>query len=235
MKAFLLAAGCGTRLRPLTLRVPKCLVPIAGRPLLDWWFDLLVAHGVTDVLINSHYLHEQLVEHIDRYHGPLAIQLVHEPTLLGSAGTLSANRSFIDRDEDFLILYADNLTNVDLSHLIETHRRSDHRATLGLFHAPRPHECGIVQLDERNTIVEFAEKPQQPRGDLAFAGLIAASPALLDELPPRVPCDLGREVLPQLVGRLGGWKLDGYLRDIGTPESYVAAQHEALLLTTGAP
>ncbi len=235
MKAFLLAAGCGTRLRPLTLRMPKCLVPIAGRPLLDWWCDLLATHGVTDVLINSHYLHEQLVEHVACYRGPLDMHLVYEPTLLGSAGTLRANRSFIDRDEDFFVLYADNLTNVDLSHLLDSHRRRDHLATLGLFHASRPCECGIVQLDDHDTIVEFEEKPQQPRGDLAFAGLIVASSALLDELPHDVPCDLGREVLPQLVGRIGGWRMDGYLRDIGTPESYEAAQREALLLSTGAP
>lgn len=230
MKAFLLAAGAGTRLRPLTEKVPKCLVPIGGKPLLAYWLDLLCLHGVDAVLVNTHHLHDQVFDFFEKTRTPLRVTLTYEPQLLGSAGTLQANCRFVDGDEDFFIVYADNLTNADLTTLWAAHKRTKRIATIALFRAEVPQECGIVTLDDEGVVIEFQEKPRQPRSNLAFAGIMVASSAIFRYLPDKIPCDLGSDVLNKLVGRMGGQELNMYLRDIGTAESLERAQTEVRAL-----
>ena len=119
MKAFLLAAGLGTRLRPLTDHVPKCLVDIGGRPLLDIWLDALASAGVDEVLVNVHHLHDLVEEHVAARAGRAPfVRVVHEPVLLGSAGTLRANREFVAGEQFFLAINADNLTTFDIGRLM---------------------------------------------------------------------------------------------------------------------
>ena len=227
MKAFLLAAGLGTRLRPITDSVPKCLVPIAGRPLLAYWMDLLAQHGVTDVLINLHHLPDPVRSFASSYLGPVKMELVYEPELLGSAGTLHANREFASGEELFYILYADNLTNVDLTALREFNRAHPAPLTVGLFRAADPRACGIVSLNTESVIVEFEEKPEHPKGDLASAGMFVARPELFRYVSPTsFPYDLGAHVLPALIGRMNGVQVGGYLRDVGTLESLRRADQE---------
>jgi mannose-1-phosphate guanylyltransferase len=233
MLAFVLAAGSGSRLRPLTDRIPKCLVPIAGKPLLSYTLELLVAHGVTRVVINSHHLPREVASYVDKSRFPLEIILAHEPTLLGGAGTLRAHRNVAMAVDEFLVIYGDNLTNANLSKLLAVHRQLGKVATLGLFRTANPNQCGIVSLDSQRTVVEFEEKPMMARSNLAFAGLLAAGPALVDKIPDFVPCDLGKNVLPSLVGQLGGWEIEGYLRDVGTPDAYRQAQAEVHRLYQG--
>jgi mannose-1-phosphate guanylyltransferase len=222
LRAFVLAAGPGTRLRPLTDRVPKCLVPVGGRPLLAHCLDRLADHGVTDALVNTHHLAGQVAAFVAAAPPRLRVTLVHEPVLLGSAGTLAANRAFTGEDPEFLVAYADTFTTADLSALRAAHRRLGRPVTLGLFRAPVPSACGIAELDAEGRVVAFEEKPARPRSDLAFAGLLVASPALYDAIPARRPCDLGRDVLGRLAGRMAGWDLGAYVRDVGTPEAYAA-------------
>ena len=219
MKAFLLAAGLGTRMGDLTRTTPKCLLPVAGRPLLGRWFDQLVRFGVDSVLVNTHYLADQVQDFVEKDPPPLVVELAHEPELLGSAGTLAANRDFARGEDAFLVVYADNASRVDLGALVDAHRRVD-AATLGLFRVPDPETRGIVELDADGVVVDFVEKPERPRSDLAWAGLLVGTPALLDVLPERGPGDLGHDVLPKLLGRMRGVEIDGYHRDVGTPESY---------------
>src|SRR5687767_4417606 len=116
-KSLLLAGGLGTRLRPLTDTTPKCLVPIRGRPLLDYWFDAFVRAGIADVLINTHHLPDQVRAYIGQKNasGQFRVAEAYEPTLLGSAGTHHANRDWIKTGDTALIVYADNLSDVDLS------------------------------------------------------------------------------------------------------------------------
>ena len=227
MRAFALAAGLGTRLRPLTDRIPKCLVPIGGRPQLLYWFDLLQSHGVDHVLVNTHHLPEQVVEFVEQTRLPMQVTLVYEPTLLGSAGTLRANRAFVEDTEEFFVVYADTLTDADLTAMLMAHRKAGQMATLGLFRTPTPSACGIVELDERGIVTNFVEKPSEPPSDLAFAGVVVASPEIFDIIPNQAPCDLGKDVFHRMVGRMAGWELkDAYVRDIGTPETYAQAQTE---------
>ena len=230
MKAFLLAAGLGTRLRPLTETTPKCLIPIKGKPLMAWWLELFAKHGVTEVLVNTHYLADSVRSFISEWNssnGVPAVKEFYEETLLGSGGTVAANRDFIGDDEDFLICYADNLTDVNLTAFQEFHKTHDGVLSMALFHAGRPRECGIAALDENGRIVEFEEKPAQPKSDLANAGLYIARRRLFDYLPQRNGLlDFGRDVLPKLVGEMYGWQAEGYLLDIGTIENYEKANKE---------
>jgi len=144
MKAVLLVAGLGTRLRPLTESTPKCLLPIEGKPLLGIWFDKLVAAGVSEVLVNTHWLADQVKDYIDKHCPPeLEVTISHEQKLLGSAGTLAANREFFD-DQPFFIIYGDNLSDVDLADLYSSHLKHRPVMTLGTFEAEFPERCGIA-------------------------------------------------------------------------------------------
>jgi len=237
MKAFILAAGEGTRLRPYTEKVPKCLVPIDGRPLLGIWIDLMSRHGVSDILINTHYRAGEVDAFIRkiRDHVPVALTTVYEESLLGSAGTVWHNKGFVDGEDEFIIAYGDNLTDINLTGMMHCHRKHRSRGgilTVGLFHAPDPSACGIAVLGDGNRIVDFVEKPVSPRSDMANGGIYVASPAIFEAVEDRErgdgdpAFDFGFHVLPALVGRMHGYEIREYLRDIGTIESYQAARRE---------
>ena len=225
-KAFLLAAGLGTRLRPLTETTPKCLVPINGTPLLAYWLALLRRHGITDVLINLHHLAGQVQAYLDTHDFDLQIHTFYEEALLGSAGTLLANRQWVENEEAFLIAYADNLTNADLGALMTFHQQHDLPLTMGLFETNRPQECGIAMLDDEHIVIDFEEKPAQPKTSLANAGIYIASPQIFDYCETGYPQDFGFHVLPKLIGRMKGYPLNAYLLDIGNLERYRRAQED---------
>jgi mannose-1-phosphate guanylyltransferase len=227
VKAFLLAAGEGTRLRPLTDSVPKCLVPIAGVPLLGIWLNWCCRYGIDDVLINTHAHASAVHEYVaaNKPHG-LRITVTHEPELLGSAGTVRHNRAFVADDQRFAILYADVLTNADFAGMAAFHNSHGGVATLGVYQVSEPSRCGIVNTDANALITKFVEKPRRPPTNLAFSGLMIASPAVLDEIPPKLPADLGFDLFPRLVSRMYAFPITDYLMDIGTMERYEAAQAE---------
>ncbi len=226
MKAFLLAAGLGSRLRPITDHVPKCMLPIEGRPMLDVWIDALGRAGVEEVLVNLHHRAHVVRDHLEhRTHEPM-VRLVHEPELLGSAGTLVANREWVDGEKLFLACNADNLTDFDLRELVAAHLTGGVIATLTLFHTERPSACGIVDIDADGRVVGYVEKPPEPASNLANAGMYAFDPQVLDHLDGPPPKDIGYDLLPRLVGRARAITIDGYFRDIGTPEDYDRAQQE---------
>jgi mannose-1-phosphate guanylyltransferase len=221
VKAVVLAAGLGTRMGEITRRTPKCLLPVGGRPLLARWLDELARAGVAEALVNTHHLAPQVRDWLAAAPPPLAVCLVHEPELLGSAGTLAENRAFLAGEGAFLVVYADNASTVDLRELLALHRDGV-AATLGLFRVPDPERRGVVELDAQERVVSFVEKPARPRGNLAWAGLLVGGAELLDAIPAQRPCDLGHDVLPRLVGRLRGAVVRGYHADVGTPEAYRA-------------
>jgi NDP-sugar pyrophosphorylase family protein len=227
-KALLLAGGLGTRLRPVTERIPKCLVPVAGRPLLDYWFDRLCRTEIRDVLINTHHLAgavRRYIEDVHR-HGEFRVTESFEPVLLGSAGTIHANRGFADGARDCLVIYADNLSRVDLSDLMEFHRRHGDPITMLLFRTPIPEACGIAELDPEGRVVRFIEKPKWPPSDLANAGVYVMTAAAYREIADLNTSDIGFDVLPRFVGRMRGRLWTGYHRDIGSLESLRRAEEE---------
>ncbi|MFQ6133846.1 MAG: NDP-sugar synthase, partial [Armatimonadota bacterium] len=222
--AFLLAAGLGTRLGALTKAKPKCLLPIGERSLLGHWLLLLAEHGYSEVLVNLHHLAEQVTDYLARQSLPLRVTKAYEPGLLGTAGTVRANRGFVADQSSFLIAYADNFTDADLTDLMNVHERNGAPLTMGLFHAPQPQQCGIAEVGADGRLLSFVEKPARPATATANAGIYAAGQALFDYLPETVPLDFGTDVLPRLVGRARGHLLSGQVIDIGTPEGYAAAQ-----------
>lgn len=243
MKAFLLAAGKGTRLRPITDTIPKCLVEINGTPLLEIWLRQLAAAGVDDVLINTHHLPDQVREYVASRAAPLPhVTIFHEEELIGSAGTVAANREWIGEDQEFLVVYADSLTDVDLRDLIAFHNEKTKKncpqitqtdtdsdcsspirvhpcnpcATIALFHSPTPEQCGIASLDCNGRIVAFEEKPEHAESDLANAGIYLMNREVLDLIPARPVADFGYDILPQLIGKMYGYEISGFFCDIGT-------------------
>lgn len=225
MKAFLLAAGHGTRLRPLTDRMPKCLVPIRGVPMLEIWLEVCRRTGIDDVLINLH-AHAEIVR--DALHDKetgVVVHLSEETTLLGSAGTLLANRNWVADEPSFWVLYADVLTTADLSGMVNFHSERQPIATIGLCQVKDPSRCGVVSFDDDFVVREFVEKPSHPKSNWVFSGLMIATPELLQKIPERLPVDLGFDVLPQLVGRMLAYPITDYLLDVGTMENYQTAQN----------
>lgn len=226
MKAFLLAAGRGLRLRPITESTPKCMLRIGERPMLDIWLDALGKAGVDEVLVNLHHLAPVVRAHVEARTAPPAVHLFEEPELLGSAGTLMANREFVRDEELFLAVNADNLTDFDLGLLIDAHRAGGAIATLTVFHAPDPTQCGILEVAE-GRVVSFEEKPANPRGDLANAGIYAFHPIVLDLIDSAHPADIGYHLLPRLVGRACAVSLeDSYFLDIGTTDALARARDD---------
>lgn len=224
MKAFLLAAGKGERLHPLTDTIPKCLVSIQSTPLLAIWLELCHRHGIDEVLINTHS-YPYVVKNFLKEHGnDIHVHLTEEEILLGSAGTLLENRNWVKSEQDFWIFYGDVLTNIDLTRMLEFHRRRNSIATMGVYEVSNPSQCGIVTIDEENVVQGFIEKPANPVGNLAFSGILLATPAILDVVPHKIPADIGFDVLPRLVGRMAAYPISEYLLDVGTPASYHNAQ-----------
>ena len=224
MKAFLLAAGRGTRLRPLTDTTPKCLLPIRGTPMLSIWLKLCHRHGIHQVLINAHAHSDQICDFLAAHRNGVEARIIDEPVLLGSAGTIRANRDWVAGERCFWILYADVLTNADLGRMMQSHLESGGLVTLGGYEVPDPERCGIMQVDAKGVVRDFVEKPKMPMGRLAFSGLMIADAALLDQIPESRPADLGFHVLPRLAGKMSAWPISDYLLDIGTLENYELAQ-----------
>ncbi|MDX2036746.1 MAG: HAD-IIIA family hydrolase [Isosphaeraceae bacterium] len=232
LNAFILAGGLGTRLRPLTDTIPKCLVPIAGRPLLEYWVDELARIGIQEARVNTHAHAERVREFITeiRASGRLNLTEFHEPVLLGSAGTIAANPDFAADADHVVLIYADNLSNVDLGRLLEFHRSHDDPFTIMLCRTSAPQACGIVELDSTGCVLSFEEKPKHPRGNLANAGVYVVDRSAYEEIAAFGAFDLGFDVLPRFVGRMRGWEFSGYHRDIGTHEALAQASADALHL-----
>ena len=225
MKAFLLAAGHGTRLRPITDNIPKCLVPIQGMPMLAIWLRLCKKLGITDLLINLH-AHTDVVRAFLNQCGEVDVR-VHvreEKHLLGSAGTLRANRIWVEGEELFWVFYADVLHRADLPAMLRLHRQRRPAATIGVYEVRDPSRCGIVTTNSQGVIENFVEKPTHPTSNLAFSGLMIGTREVLDLIPDKVPADIGFHVLPKLTGQMLAFPIRDYLIDIGTLENYQQAQ-----------
>ena len=227
-KALILAGGMGTRLRPLTDVIPKCLLPIGGRTLVDHWVECLVEAGILEARINTHAHAGRVREHLRSVNsaGRLHLAESYEPELLGSAGTVAVNADLAEDVDELVIIYAGNLSDIDLRPLLAFHRQHDDPLTMVLFRAPNPRACGIAELDGEGRIVSFVEKPEWPTSDLVNAGLYVVDAAAYREIAAMETFDLGVDVLPKFVGRMRGWVWGGYYLDIGTHEALERARRE---------
>lgn len=221
MRAILLAAGLGTRLRPLTDTVPKCLVPVGDEVLLDMWLRRLSEAGVDRVLVNLHHLADIVRRHVAASPWAGLVEFVDEPVLLGTAGTLVTNKAFL-QDGDGLLVHADNYCTASLGAFVGAHRVRPAGCTMTMmtFETGQPRECGIVTTDPRGVMVAFDEKPANPSGTRANAAVYVLSPDLYG--PLEGVADFSTDVVARSVGAVFTWPADGDLVDIGTMERYGA-------------
>lgn len=229
MRALLLAAGMGTRLRPITDTIPKCLVPIHGRPLLDYWFDLLFAAGIERILVNTHYLAETVERHVAASPFADRVDLINEASLLGTGGTVVANRDYFG-GQPLLLAHADNLTDFKVTALLNAHRHRPVDAAMSMlaFRTDDPRSCGILELDDQSLVTAFHEKVANPPGNLANAAVYVLEPEVVNFAAAlgRPVLDLQTEVIPSFIGRILAVETNGYHRDIGNPESLRRAHLE---------
>ncbi|WP_315781422.1 MULTISPECIES: nucleotidyltransferase family protein [unclassified Bradyrhizobium] len=229
MRALLLAAGIGSRLRPLTNTTPKCLVRVHDRPLLDYWLDLVFEGGIERALLNTHWLAEQVQAHVAQSRWRDRIDLVHEDELLGTGGTVLANRAWFG-DQPFMVAHADNLTDFDVAGLLSAHRNRPNGCimTMLAFRTDDPSSCGILELDDQHRVTAFHEKVKNPPGNLANGAVYVFDPAVIADIAAlgKPVVDLSTEIIPNYLGRILCVETSGYHRDIGNPESLRRAHLE---------
>jgi len=229
MRALLLAAGTGSRLRPLTNTVPKCLVTVHDRPLLDYWLDLVFTGGIERVLLNTHWLADQVRVHVASSLWRSRIDLVHEDKLLGTGGTILANRDWFG-GEAFLVAHADNLTDFDVAGLMSAHRNRPQGCVMTMlaFRTDDPRSCGILELDHERRVTAFHEKVRNPPGNLANGAVYIFEPSVICDIARlgKSTVDLSTEIIPNYLGRILSVETNGYHRDIGNLESLRQAHSE---------
>jgi mannose-1-phosphate guanylyltransferase len=229
MRALLLAAGLGTRLRPVTDSLPKCLVDINGRPLLDYWIELLSNAGIVDILVNLHHMPEAVRSYIDGCRYPVKIATVYEERLLGTGGTLLKNNAFF-RKEPLMLIHADNLSFFDVRAFEDKFdsRGNNIDMTMMTFHTDAPETCGIVEIDGMGVVRALHEKVRTPPGNLANAAVYILAPEVMDFVAglDKEIIDFSTEVLPHFIGRINTFHNGVFHRDIGTLESLILARRE---------
>ncbi len=230
MKVLLLAAGLGTRLRPLTDKTPKCLVPICGKPLLGIWLDLLKDLPNVEFIINTHYLADQVQSFVNKHPLRNKITLIHEEKLLGTGGTLLKNKNLLNSGESFWVIHADNLAKFEPIDFLKAHENkpTDCIMTMMTFKTDSPSSCGIVEVNAKGVLTSFHEKVPNPPGDQANAAVYIFNSEIFELLESiqREYIDLSVEIIPALLNRVFTYKNETYLRDIGNPSSYNLAQKD---------
>jgi mannose-1-phosphate guanylyltransferase len=230
LTAVILVGGLGTRLRPLTDRTRKDMLPLVDRPQLAYTFDHLRRFGVTRAIVSCGYLPTQIQEHFGDRYGDLRLDYRIEEEPLGTGGAIRYAAAGIE--EPFLALNGDSLRETDVDALLAFHRERGGRATILLTPVEDPSRYGLVRVHGDGRVLSFLEKPRPEEIDtnLINAGMYVLEPDVLELIPPGRPVSIEREVFPQLVedGSVHGVALPGYWLDIGTPEAYLQAHRDVL-------
>ncbi|MEP6756819.1 MAG: NDP-sugar synthase [Chthonomonadales bacterium] len=233
MRAMILAAGVGSRLDPLTRNVPKPLVPILNRPVMEHIIDLLRTHGFDEIMVNLHYLGDKIEAHFgDGSQLGVKIHWSHEDQLWGDAGSVKRVEDFF-KDETFLVVGGDDLADMDLTRLIKTHHDSKALSTIALSLVDDPSEYGIVQLDDKNRITRFLEKP---KGEVIFSntantGVYVFEPEVFNYIPKDTFYLFGKTLFPRLLDEncaLFGHLTASYWKDVGNLDVYRQTHFDCL-------
>ena len=226
MKALVLAAGRGSRLGKITENLPKPLVEVKNKPVIDYLIRKLIDLNVSEIFINMHYKHELLEKFILESKYKTKITLIYEPKLLGTAGTL---RSLIDElsTEDFIVIHADNYFQDDLKILKEKHLAtdSDYLITLGTFLVLNPEKFGTFELTDDHDVIKFFEKQKDSPSKIANSAIYFMKPGIKEVVNTlnEYENDISLHVIPKLLGKIKAFELTGYFYDIGTPENLLLA------------
>ena len=222
MKALLLAAGLGTRLRPLTLNKPKCLIEINGRPLIDKWIEDLIISGVKEILINLHYLPDQVYSYIKNSKYKNYITTVYEKKLFGTAGTLLKNINFFE-NEDGLLIHADNFCNINYNdfYLAHQNRPTYCDITVVTFNTNHPESCGIFELNKSGVVTNIFEKKNENHGKIANGAIYLLSSNFINTIASDYPYakEFVDDILIKHIGKIYTYHTNDIFVDIGTPEA----------------
>lgn len=231
LRCLLLAAGLGTRLRPYTDEWPKCLMPIQGQPLLQYWLDSAREVGAERVFINLHHLPEIVESFLENPELDGWVEPIHERDLKGTAGTIRQNLKLLEGGTTLLV-HADNFCITNFRDFVNFHKyyRPKHcPITMMTFRTWDPSSCGIVEVDSNNVVCSFFEKASNPPGNLANGAVYLLESEVLDWLSERPSIsDFSTEVLPNFIGRIATWYNDSIHIDIGSIESFIMANSLAV-------
>ena len=226
MKAILLSAGRGSRLKPITNFMPKCLVPINGQPLLDIWINKLAKLNIKKIFVNTHYFHNQIREYINNHKLKNNITIVKEKKLLDTAGTLN-KLIYNVVDEECLLIHADNYSKDDLSSLLIAHRKRPKNCfmTMMVFQTSEPSKCGIVNIDKQKVVTKFFEKKKKFNGNIANAAIYILSKEFLFVYKKNFKNakNFSKDVIPFCINKIYTYQTKKLFIDIGTPKKYKQA------------
>ena len=232
IKAMIMAAGVGSRLEPLTKSVPKPLVPIANKPVMDILFENLAQIGIKDVICNTYYMADKIIERYTNNKFGINFNYVKEETLSGTAGGVKKCQFFFEKDSTFVVLSADGLSNADLKHGIDIHKKSGAIATIGIKQIPMedvPH-FGVVVTDKDGFIAEFQEKPsiEEAKSNFINTGLYIFDYKVFDYIPEDTFYDFAKNVFPKLLAEhaINTFEVKEYWSDIGTIAQYIQSMHD---------
>ena len=230
MQALVLAGGEGTRLRPLTLSVPKPVMPLAGRPFLTFMLDWLAGHGVEEAILSCGFLSDGVEKVLGHRHGSVALRYVIEDEPLGTAGPVRLAHDLGLLSDRFLVLNGDALTDLDLTAEIAQHERTGAAATLALTAVEDTTSYGVVPTAPDGRVEAFLEKSGGPAPTNRInAGAYVVEREVVMRIPPGRSVSFEREVFPAMIGEgLYGYMAEGYWIDIGTPERYLEATYDLL-------
>ncbi len=230
MQALVLAGGEGTRLRPLTLTVPKPAMPLAGRPFLTFMLDWLAGHGVTEAILSCGYRSDDVRRVLGDIYDGMRLRYVVEEEPLGTAGPVRLAADAGVLAERFLVLNGDTLTDFDLSAEVDQHERTGAEGTLALMAVEDTASYGAVPTDEDGRVVEFLEKIENPPTNRINAGAYVLERSVADRIEPGRAVSFERDIFPEMArdGVLYGFMAEGYWIDIGTPERYLEATYDLL-------
>ena len=232
IRALLLAAGIGSRLKPITDTWPKCLVPIRRRPILEYWLENVRLMNINKVLVNLHYLPEPVYDFLNQPRFKKWVTPQYEPKLLGTAGPLKANKLFFE-NSIALVAHVDNLCFCDFDDFIDFHRNRRPLSTIMTmmtFDSPYPKGCGIVELDSQGVVQAFHEKVANPPGIRSSAAVFLLEPEVLDWISKQKEdvLDFTEHVIPHFMGQISTWHNDEVLCDTGTLELLKTAQSQPI-------
>ena len=229
--AYLLAAGMGSRLQPLTFHWPKCLMPINGKPLMSIWLSVLIESGCKKAFVNTSHHAEKVEQFLKKSLYVDWVESLYEPNLLGTAGTLIKNYEKI-KDQTILLIHADNLCDCDFSKFIDYHYAGDRKKypiTMMTFTTDHPESCGIVDLNEAGVVTDMHEKKIGMTKITSNAAVYFIEPEVIDWIYAKKNIsDFTLEVIPFFYGRIRTWHNNSVLRDIGTPSALKLAQKEII-------
>ena len=223
MKAFLLASGLGTRLRPITEETPKCLVPINGKPLLEYWLENIFSSGVKECLINTHYLSEKVKNYLLNSKYKNDVTIIYEKKLIGTAGSLKKNIDFFENSCGLLI-YADSFTTQNLGNFIDDSFLMPKECIMSMltFECEDPSQAGIVKLNNENVMLDFVEKPLSSKNKLANAGIFLMKTEFINYIKylNKPIFDFSIDIIPKFKNKIFCIKTNDIFYDIGTLKNY---------------